>query len=158
MQVFLFLLRLFALGALAESEVDGAHVVQGRRFGWRDCEIFCSKNRRAESLRFMLRFRFWHPSRSFVSGPSRPDTHPHAPKRRAWGHTRIGGLLFAQKQTPYVGSRFPNRGYFGAFLSNETHRGGGQLDYGIAVGSYEELGRCCFYTECQNKMIRVCSV
>ena len=99
---------------------------------------------------------------SFVSGPSRPDTledtHPHAPKRRAWGHTRIGGLLFAQKQTPYVGSRFPNRGYFGAFLSNETHRGGGQLDYGIAVGSYEELGICCFYTECQNKMIRVCSV
>ena len=42
--------------------------------------------RRAESLRF----RFWHPRRSFVSGPSRPDTHPHAPKRRAWeSHTQI---------------------------------------------------------------------
>ena len=28
--------------------------------------------------------RFEATSRSFVSGRTRPDTHPHAPKRRAW--------------------------------------------------------------------------
>ena len=39
------------------------------------------------------------PVRSFVSGPSRPDTHPQAPKRRAWEaltqthFTRVDGSL-----------------------------------------------------------------
>ena len=29
-------------------------------------------------------YKFVWTNRSFVSGPSRPDTHPQAPKRRAW--------------------------------------------------------------------------
>jgi hypothetical protein len=36
------------------------------------------RHRRLSRLRASARFR------SFVSGPSRPDTHPQAPKRRAW--------------------------------------------------------------------------
>ena len=51
---------------------------------------------RAEGWTQQEGFSFLHaPLRSVVSGPSRPDTHPQAPKRRAWeaflrsGHTFI---------------------------------------------------------------------
>ena len=49
--------------------------------------------------------------RSFVSGPSRPDTHPQAPKRRAWealthtdrdteaAYTRGAGVLYSAPPT-----------------------------------------------------------
>ena len=102
-----------------------------------------------------------HTHRSFVRSFQGPlgQTHTHMPRKGARGdtHASVACCLHKNKLRMWVlGSQIEVT----LELSCQTRLtgGGGQLDYGIAVGSYEELGICCFYTECQNKMIRVCSV
>ena len=54
--------------------------------------------------------------RSFVSGPSRPDTHPQAPKRRAWEaltqthFTHVDGSHPEKVTLPRCGIRGPMQG------------------------------------------------